>query len=172
MIGLRVLMMVTIIAPVVGPVTAGEAIKGAYEVLGSERDWSVLRWSNGDQDICTGRTLPSGRNGDFTEGEAVAFLTMEPGSERRVFSYTPGASVEMGDAGAHVVVDDDTKIALIGVGDTLYAQPADDDRLVRALRRGKEAVIFGETAAGGSYSDTLSLMGVIASGRLMENADC
>jgi hypothetical protein len=161
------------------PAAADESLTGAYEALGKAKDWEVIRWNASGDKVCAIRTEAKPITADIgvkssrdLRGDAVAFLTREPGSESYVFSYMPGGRVETGETGAMLVIEGEHGIALIGVRDTFYVHPSQDRVVQTAFREGRSARIEGMLPGVGSIVDEISLMGVISSTNLLNQSDC
>ncbi|SFP85994.1 hypothetical protein [Tranquillimonas alkanivorans] len=168
-----VFLAVSLCAPIAAQATQAETVQGAYTQLGERLDWQALRLNLAGTPICAIRTEAKTRSGGVTaRGETVAFLTLETGDERPVFSYLPGARVAAGDTGARLIIDGEVEVHLVGAGDALYAHPDDDAALYQAFRKGRSAVIEATLPRIGEIRDEVSLMGVVATSAIMSREGC
>ena len=151
---------------------SSETLQGAYTTLGKKKDWEAIQWSAGSADLCAIRTeVDLAENSE--RGEAVAFLTYEPGQDIPVFSYITGRHIPSGQTGAEIVVDDDElRIELVGYEDAFFVHPSDDKVLYEALKMGGSARVEANFSDGVRISDEFSLMGILDSTRILERAGC
>lgn len=131
--------------------------------LGSFRDWSTMRFGDGDDLACMAFTQPKKSEGDYTKrGDAFVFITHRPaaGERDRIsldtgYTYQPGSEVDLS--------VDDLHLRLRTRGSTAWVDDdADTQRLVKAMRAGRELVVKGTSSRGTATVDHYSLYGFSA----------
>lgn len=146
-------------------VTAGlmPAAAASPKSLGLSRDWDALMVTEGDAKTCYIRSAPrksepaSANRGDIfifithrSKGKTINEVSFIAG-----YPYKPGstASVNVGKL----------KLPLFTEGDGAWLEkPADETRLVNAMKQGSELVITGTSQRGTKTTDYYSLAGFSA----------
>jgi hypothetical protein len=135
--------------------------------VNTETDWSVFVEDNPTQ--CWVVSAPKSiRN--IRDGQEVA---ARRGDIRLFVSYWPGEdrNGEVSVTGGYPYADGSTVTVEIGSdqfelttdGELAWAaSPADDQRIVDAMRRGSQAVVVGRSGRGTQTEDTFSLLGFTA----------
>jgi hypothetical protein len=131
-----------------------------------ETDWSVF--VEPAQGECWAVSAPKetvntrdGRVVAVRRGDTLLFVTYRRGSATPEVSFTGGYPFASGTT-VQVRVGTDT-FQLFSEGDWAWAgTPADDARLIDAMRRGAEAVVTGTSSRGTNTTDTFSLFGFTA----------
>lgn len=131
-----------------------------------ETDWSVF--VEPAQGECWAVSAPKetvntrdGRVVAVRRGEILLFVTFRSGSSTPEVSFTGGYPFASGST-VRVTIGSDN-FELFTEGDWAWApSPAEDARLIEAMRRGAEAVISGTSSRGTNTADTFSLFGFTA----------
>ncbi|PTX57829.1 hypothetical protein C8N43_2501 [Litoreibacter ponti] len=135
--------------------------------VASKTDWSVFVEDNPTQ--CWVVSSPKetvntkgGRVVAVTRGDTLMFVSYWPGSGKLGevsftggYPYPDGATVslQIGDG----------QYELFTSGETAWAPtPADDNKIIAAMKRGANAVITGQSRRGTTTKDTFSLLGFTA----------
>ena len=126
-------------------------------------DWSVF--AEKDPKECWGVSSPKetvnskdGQPVSVRRGDILLFVTFRPGAKGEVsfsggYPFAPDSTVEVNIGG--------NKFNLFTEGENAWAgSPAEDGRLVTALRGGSSAVVTGRSARGTVTADTFSLSGI------------
>jgi hypothetical protein len=152
-----------LLAALAFPATAQESANR----VNTETDWSVFVEDNPTQ--CWVVSAPKSiRN--IRDGQEVA---ARRGDIRLFVSYWPGEdrNGEVSVTGGYPYADGSTVTVEIGTdqfelmtdGELAWAaSPADDQRIVDAMRRGSQAVVVGRSGRGTQTEDTFSLLGFTA----------
>lgn len=135
-------------------------------VIGSEGDWTIFSASSPKE--CWAVSAPkstqnldsSGKPKDVTRGDIRLYVAFRPGQSGEVsfsggYPFAPDSAVEVNIGGNVFKLFTDGESAWTG-------SPADDAKLVAALRAGSSAVITGRSARGTVTKDTFSLAGITA----------
>ena len=135
-------------------------------VIGTEGDWTAFSASSPKE--CWAVSAPkssqntdsSGKPKDVTRGDIRLYVAFRPGQSGEVsfsggYPFAPDSAVEVNIGGNVFKLFTDGESAWTG-------SPADDAKLVAALRAGSSAVITGRSARGTVTKDTFSLAGITA----------
>jgi invasion protein IalB len=156
-------------AMVAATMGASAAATQEVEAVGVHNAWSVYQVGAGAQRICWIRAAPSrqdarrsGQRVSVNRGETFLTVAARPGDGvRNEVSTQIGYTFR---AGSEVRVDiGSNRFTMFTDGDKAWPNaPADDDRIVDAMRRGAEAVLTGVSSRGTTTIDTYSLIGFTA----------
>lgn len=131
--------------------------------LGVSRDWDALEVSDGDAKTCYLRAAPvKSLPANANRGEIFLFVThrSKPKTVNEIsfisgYPFKPGSNVNVSVGGL--------KLSLFTEGDGAWLEkPADEARLVNAMKQGSELVITGTSARGTKTTDHYSLQGFTA----------
>lgn len=144
---------------------AAPAFAADSKLLGSEGDWSAFGGSNPKE--CWAVSPPKstkntkdGKEVQVTRSDIRLYIAYRPGSEGEIsfqggYPFAPDSTVQV-DIGGQ-------KYKLFTQGENAWAgSPADDKKLISALRAGSSAVITGKSSRGTQTQDTFSLKGITA----------
>ena len=146
-------------------VSAPVFAQDSTNVVTTEGDWTVFAASNPREcwAVSAPRSTQNTRNGqpaDVNRGDIRLYIAYRPGQDPEV-SFTGGYPFA-GDSTVEVDVGGQ-KFNLFTEGENAWAgSPAEDARLVAALRGGATAVVTGRSSRGTNTADTFSLSGVTA----------
>ncbi len=155
-----------VVAALIG---AGAAATQEVEAVGAHNAWSVYQVGSGAQRVCWIRSAPtrqdarrSGQRVQVNRGETFLTVAARPGdgvrnevSTQIGYTFRQNSEVRV-DIGSN-------RFTMFTDGDKAWPNaPADDDRLVDAMRRGAEAVLTGVSSRGTTTIDTYSLIGFTA----------
>ena len=140
--------------------------QGSSNVIGTEGDWTVFSASNPKE--CWAVSAPkstqnldsSGKPKEVTRGDIRLYVAYRPGQAGEVsfsggYPFAPDSAVEV-NIGGQV-------FKLFTEGESAWpGSPAEDSKLVSALRAGSSAVVTGRSARGTVTKDTFSLSGITA----------
>lgn len=134
--------------------------------VGANTDWSVF--VEGEPKECWAVSAPKetvntrdGRVVAVQRGDILMFVTYRPASGvKGEVSFTGGYPFA---EGSTVSLDiGGTKFDLFTEGEWAYPAPADDAKIVSAMKNGAQAVIIGRSTRGTQTQDTFSLLGFTA----------
>ena len=140
--------------------------QGPSNVIGTEGDWTVFSASNPKE--CWAVSAPkstqnldsSGKPKEVTRGDIRLYVAYRPGQAGEVsfsggYPFAPDSAVEVNIGGQVFKLFTEGESAWTG-------SPAEDSKLVSALRAGSSAVVTGRSARGTVTKDTFSLSGITA----------
>lgn len=147
---------------------AGLGAAGAQEstnVVATEGDWTVFAASNPKEcwAVSPPKTTVNSKDGkpvEVTRGDIRLYVAYRSGSNGEVsftggYPFAPGSTVEL-DVGGQ-------KFNLFTEGENAWTgSPADDQKLIGALRAGSSVTITGRSSRGTTTKDTFSLSGITA----------
>lgn len=142
-------------------------------VVATEGDWTVFAANSPKE--CWAVSAPKSTQ-NTRDGKAVE---VNRGDIRLYISYRPGQAGEVSFSGGYPFAGDSTvemnvggnKFNLFTEGENAWAgSPAEDARLVAALRGGSSVVVTGRSSRGTTTADTFSLSGVTAATNAAQNA--
>lgn len=134
-------------------------------VVTTQGDWTVFAASSPKE--CWAVSAPKATQ-NTKDGKPAS---VNRGDIRLYVSYRPGAQPEVSFSGGYPFAPDSTvevniggnKFNLFTEGENAWAaSPAEDAKLVTALRGGSQAVVSGRSARGTATADTFSLSGITA----------
>lgn len=147
---------------------AGLGTAGAQEstnVVETQGDWTVFAAENPKE--CWAVSPPKstlntkdGKEVEVTRGDIRLYVAYRPGEGGEVsfsggYPFAPDSTVEVDVGGA--------KFNLFTEGESAWTgSPADDQKLIGALRAGASAVVTGRSSRGTTTKDTFSLSGITA----------
>lgn len=137
--------------------------------VAAERNWSIFVTGSGDSQVCWIASAPT----SSTATRNGAPIAVNRGDIRMMVRQQPGASVsnEVSFTGGYPFDEDSNVTVSIGSNSFEFdtdgewawsASPADDQRLVQAMRAGAEATVVGRSSRGNQTEDTISLIGFTA----------
>ena len=137
------------------------------KVVDSKTDWSVFVEENPKE--CWGVSAPK-ETVNTRDGQVVAATR---GQILLMVFYRPsaGATAQVAFTGGYPFKDDSTvnvnisgnEFSMFTEGEWAWpASPADDAKIVTAMKRGAQAVVTGESSRGTVTKDTFSLLGFTA----------
>ncbi len=152
----------------VGAAPAPAAAQTEHERAGAQRDWSVFAIGEGPDKVCWIVSKPKrwearrgGRRVEVNRGDIYLMVANRPAQNvREEVSLVVGYPLRP-DSTVRLDIGSDS-FAMFTEDDTAWTQPADDGRVVAAMRRGIEAVATGVSARGTTTIDTFSLLGFTA----------
>lgn len=134
-------------------------------VVATEGDWTVFAAQNPQE--CWAVSPPKstlntrdGKEVEVTRGDIRLYVAFRPGQGGEVsftggYPFAPDSTVEI-DIGGQ-------KFNLFTEGESAWTgSPADDQKLISALRAGSTAVVTGRSGRGTTTKDTFSLSGITA----------
>lgn len=134
-------------------------------VVATEGDWTVFAADNPRE--CWAVSPPKssvntrdGQPAEVSRGDIRLYVAYRPGQNGELsftggYPFAPDSTVEV-DVGGQ-------KFSLFTEGESAWTgSPADDERLIAALRAGANVVITGRSSRGTTTRDTFSLMGLTA----------
>ena len=151
-----------ILFPVLLPFLLGAAAPAAAadKVIGLFNDWGAQTFSEGRNTGCSMWSQPTKDEGDYTQrGPIYAYVTHRPWDKRlNEVSITAGYAYKK-DSAVQIRIGGE-KFALFTDGETAWSRsPADDKKLVDAMRRGSSMIVSGMSSRGTQTTDTYSLSG-------------
>lgn len=148
---------------------AGATAAQEVEAVGVHNAWSVYQTGSGAARVCWIRAAParqdarrSGQRVSVNRGETYLTVAARPNDGvRNEVSTQIGYTFRQN---SEVRVDiGSSRFTMFTDGDKAWPEsPADDDRIVEAMRRGAEAVLTGVSSRGTTTIDTYSLIGFTA----------
>ncbi len=150
---------------------ASEAMAAGPTSLGASRDWDALMMTEGKNKSCYLRAAPrKSEPAGAKRGEVYLFITHRPASkvvnEISViagYPYKPGSSATLAIG--------KQKFSLFTEGDGAWVEnPADEARVIAAMKQGDKLTISGASARGTSTTDTYSLAGFSAALKTINKA--
>jgi invasion protein IalB len=150
-----------------GLATASAAQEQSTNRVAAKTDWSVF--VEGDPKECWSVSAPKetvntrdGRVVAVRRGDILLFVTFRPGADVKGqvsftggYPFASGSTVNMDISG--------TEFELITEGEWAWpATPAEDGKIVDAMRAGAQAVLTARSARGTQTKDTFSLLGFTA----------
>ena len=149
------------------PAALPAAAQDSTNRVSTETDWSIFVEDNPTQCwiVSAPKSIRNTRDGNEVQarrGDIRLFVSYWPGQEKRGevsatggYPYATGSTV--------TVTVGDQAFAMITDGELAWAaSPADDQRLIDAMRRGSQAVVVGQSGRGTRTEDTFSLLGFTA----------
>lgn len=135
--------------------------------VAAETDWAVFQGNEPKE--CWAVTAPKetvntrdGRVVSVRRGDILLFVTFRP--EQNIageVSFTGG--YPFADGSTATLEIDDTTFELFTEGEYAWpATPADDQKIVTAIKRGSDAVVTARSSRGTETKDTFSLLGATA----------
>lgn len=128
--------------------------------FGSYGDWDAYTFLEDGHKVCYVASSPSSAKGNYKKrGGIFAMVTHRPAEKSlNVFSYLAGYTYKKGDA-VTLTIDGQPQ-TLYGDGEVAWtANPAADEKLIAALRRGKTLTVKGRSDRDTETVDTFSLKG-------------
>ena len=147
---------------VVAVVTAAAqpAYSQAIEVLGEFRDWAAYRLVENGNDTCYMASQPKTEKGDYKKrGDIYAMVTHRPAEDRRdEVSIIAGYDYQK-DSAVDVKIGK-TNFELFTQGGRAWAPDSQaDQKIVKAMIKGRTMVVKGVSTRGTETADTYSLSG-------------
>lgn len=143
----------------------GAGAQDSTNVVATEDDWTVFAGENPKE--CWAVSPPTstlntkdGKQVEVTRGDIRLYVAYRPGQGGEVsfsggYPFAPSSTVEV-DVGGQ-------KFNLFTEGETAWTgSPAEDQKLIGALRAGSSAVITGRSSRGTTTKDSFSLSGITA----------
>lgn len=125
----------------------------------SFRDWSAHKYTEDGATICSIYSRPRKDEGNYTRrGDIWAFVIHRP-KDNRIGEVSFAMGYPIKDGSTVSVTIGNQKFELFTDGEGAFARPADDPKLVRAMRAGLEMVVRGTSSRGTATKDTYSLRG-------------
>jgi invasion protein IalB len=144
-----------------------------HESVANHRDWFTYESGSGASRVCWIVSEPksfTARRGnqnvparDVNRGDAYLMVAIRPGANppvRNEVSLIAGFT--MRDNSAPRLEVGSTRFEMFARGGEAWSDPADDDRVVAALRGGSEAKVTSTSSRGTVITDTFSLLGFSA----------
>lgn len=160
-------------AALIGALGSAASAQEQTNRVAGESDWGAFEGN--DPRECWAATAPkesvNTRDGSVVQvrrGDIILFVNFRP-SENIVaeVSFTGGYPFAEGSSATLQIGD--TTFSMITEGEYAWpATPAEDQKVVAALKRGSEAVITARSSRGTQTKDTFSLLGATA---MIENAE-
>ena len=132
--------------------------------VAANTDWSVFV----EAKECWGVSAPietvntkGGKPVEVRRGDIRLFVTYTSGEGSGVVSFNGG--YPFADGSTVKLSLDATSFDLFTDGEFAFANPADDARIVEAMKSGANAVLTGQSGKGTNTKDTFSLLGFTAS---------
>ncbi len=153
------------IAALTGALAAPVMAQDSTNVIATEGDWTVF---GGDNPKTCWAVSPPKKTVNTKDGKEVE---VRRGDIRLYVAYTAGSSGEVSFQGGYPFAPDSAVEVNIGgnvfklftEGENAWTgSPADDAKLIGALRAGSEAVVTGRSSRGTVTKDTFSLAGITA----------
>jgi len=150
---------------------ASEAL-AAQTLLGSSRDWDAFVVTEGKAKSCYMRAAPGkSEPAGAKRGDIYLFITHRPASKVKDeisiisgYPFKPGSAVS--------VTVGKQKFALFTEGDGAWLEkPADEARLIAAMKQGDRLSVVGTSQRGTITTDTYSLAGFSAALKTI-NQEC
>ncbi|MCR9257323.1 MAG: invasion associated locus B family protein [Alphaproteobacteria bacterium] len=138
-----------------GPASAAEPKR-----LAKNGDWIAFEMGNGDDRLCFMTSEPTKAEGNYTQRGEIRFNVSHWPGEKRVGQTSVVIGYQFKD-GSDVEVEIDRKgFTMFTQGDYAWAlSPADDEKLVDAMKKGLRMVVRGTSWRGTDTKDTYSLVG-------------
>ena len=132
----------------------------AIERLGEFKDWSAYRLNENGNDTCYMASQPKSDKGDYTKrGDIYAMVTHRPAEDRRDevsiiagYNYKQESSVE-------VKIGSKNFELFTQAGGAWAPDSQADQKIVKAMIRGRTMVVKGVSSRGTKTTDTYSLSG-------------
>ncbi len=153
------------IAALTGALAAPVMAQDSTNVIATEGDWTVFGGEN--PKTCWAVSPPKttvntkdGKVAEVNRGDIRLYVAYTPGSTGEVsfqggYPFAPDSAVEVNVGGQVFKLFTEGESAWTG-------SPADDAKLIGALRAGSEAVVTGRSSRGTVTKDTFSLSGITA----------
>jgi hypothetical protein len=145
--------------------TASTAAAGGPNALGSFHDWSAYTRGAGEMKVCYALSEPRTKEPARAKRDPVYFLINDwPGRRSKAeaeivpgYQYRDGSTVtvQVGSAGFAFFTKNEAN-----AGGAWVLNPADQPKLIAALRNGSNAVVTGTSRRGTQTRDTYSLTGI------------
>ncbi len=141
--------------------------QGESNRVGAETDWAVFEGTEPKE--CWAVTAPSktentrdGQSVTVRRGDVLLFVTYRPSdSVTGEISFTGGYPFAEGSSATLDISG--TTFELFTEGEYAWpATPADDQKIVTAIKRGADAVVTARSSRGTQTKDTFSLLGATA----------
>jgi hypothetical protein len=158
------------IAFVLGVCAAGPAFAQSAERVAAHTDWSVFVADDPKECYIVSPPKSSvarrdGQSAEVERGDIRLFVAFRPGEDvSNEVSFTGGYPFREGSTVTLAIGSDSFTLAP-GAGDSgewAWTDPADDARVVAAMRRGANATITGTSSRGTTTEDSFSLSGFTA----------
>ncbi len=130
------------------------------KLLGTFGDWSAYSFIENEKNVCYILSSPKKAVGNYKKrGEIFALVTHRPAEKSfDVFSVMSGYDYK--DDSTVTVMIDKQKFVLFSHNDSAWApDAATDQRISKAMRKGKSMVVTGASSKGTSTTDTYGLKG-------------
>lgn len=140
---------------------AGGAAAQAPTTVGSYADWTAYSVSTGSGKVCYALAQPKNRKPEgLNRDPAYFFVSTRPGEKvRNEISVIMGFPLKPGsDVG--ITVNGTPFIAYVKEDGAWIRDSAEEQRLVDALRKGKDLVVKGVSGRGNVTTDSYSLSGI------------
>ncbi len=131
------------------------------DMIGQYGDWSAHSYKEDGQNVCFMASRPQKDEGDYTRrGDIYAFIThRKSDGTKNEFSYAAGYPYKT-DSEVKIDIDSKWKFTLFTDGENAWtAGPAEDKKLIDAIKRGSKMKVVGYSKKGTKTVDTYSLKG-------------
>lgn len=132
--------------------------------VAANTDWSVFVEAKECWGVSAPKETVNTRDGKPVEvrrGQILLFVTYTSGEGKGVVSFSGG--YPFADGSSVTLKLDSASFDLFTDGEFAFANPADDAKIVEAMKSGASAVLSGKSGKGTSTKDTFSLLGFTAS---------
>lgn len=130
------------------------------KAIGQFDDWAAVTFEEEGNLVCYMTSEPQNMEGDYTQrGRVYALVTHRPANDSlNVVTFIAGYTY---DSGSEVTAEiGDLEFTLFTQDDGAWAVDGDtDQKLVEAMRKGRDMVVRGVSSRGTKTTDTYSLMG-------------
>ena len=140
----------------------------ATKTLVAEQDWQAFQFKQNTQNTCYATSKPKVSEGQYTKrGDVLVFVShfADADPNTRIFdqiSVNMGYPVKKGEGVQLKVANSDYLLRVSAHDDdrsTVYAEPDDEKKLIRAFKKGYEFELRGISSRGTKTYDKFSLRG-------------
>ncbi len=137
------------------------AFAGDTDLIGQYGDWSAHSYKEDGQNVCFMASTPKTDEGNYTRrGDIFAFIThRKSDGTKNEFSYAAGYAYKK-DSEVKINIDGKWSFTLFTDNENAWtAGPAEDKKLIDAIKRGSKMTVIGYSKRGTKTTDTYSLKG-------------
>ena len=148
----------------VATLATGSLAQQSENRVAANTDWSVFVEAKECWSVSAPKETVNTKGGEPVEvrrGQILLFVTFTTGEGQGVVSFSGG--YPFADGSTVKLALDSASFDLFTDAETAFANPADDAKIVEAMKSGATAVLTGQSGKGTNTKDSFSLLGFTAS---------
>jgi hypothetical protein len=135
-------------------------VPASADFLGKFQDWEAHARTDGGAKVCYAASVPSKSEGKYTRRGDVFLLVSHRPADKMIGFVSMEAGYTYGKDGKIIARIGTDSFPMFADGELAFAY--EDPPLVKAMIRGQDMVVLGESSRGTKTTDTFSLSGFTA----------